>query len=217
MDLEELLSNALRTGFGPISTNSLIPKFKACVTHSFQSTGDESCFPTLSKMASFESIYFSQIHRKVKLATRPNSKEQGKADPSHRMFAHSFPIHRKRSLKDCCEMGISHSSKRHVLSFLPLIALKPAVNAAAEHVPRWLQFVMERWDWWPRRDPYVAWWAARLPFEWSIEEWKARQPYHNPSFGMQRLLNQLVFSMSYVSHFGTRMSAQSCSERDEAA
>ena len=83
MDLEELLSNALRTGFGPISTNSLIPKFKACVTHSFQSTGDESCFPTLSKMASFESIYFSQIHRKVKLATRPNSKEQGKADPSH--------------------------------------------------------------------------------------------------------------------------------------
>ena len=83
MDLEELLSNALNTGFGPISTNSLIPRFKAFVTHSFQSTGEESCFPTLSKMASFDSIYFSQIYSNVRQATRPNSREQGRVDPSH--------------------------------------------------------------------------------------------------------------------------------------
>ena len=133
MDLEELLSNALKTGFGPISTNSLIPRFTAFATHSFQSTGEESCFPTLSKMASFDSIYFSQIHSNARQATHPNSREQGRVDPSHRMFAHSSPIHRKHSSKDCCGMDISHSLTLRALASLPLVASKPTANAVAEH------------------------------------------------------------------------------------
>ena len=59
------MNNPLKTGLGPISTNSSIPRLNARFTQSFQSTGDESCFPALSKISFLDVIWKSKIVAKL--------------------------------------------------------------------------------------------------------------------------------------------------------